>query len=83
MAAFAADAAAGKAVFDTKCKSCLGADGARNPAIPKMMKVDLKPLGSQTDAEIKGDVTTGVGKMRPVTGVAGGDVDNIVTFVHG
>ncbi len=82
VASLAADAAAGKAVFDTKCKSCHGADGAGNPAIAKMMKVDLKPLGAQTDAEIKGAVTMGVGKMKPVTGVAAGDVDNIVAYVH-
>ena len=82
VAALAADAAAGKAVFDTKCKSCHGADGAGNPAIAKMMKVDLKPLGSQTDTEIKGAVTMGTGKMKPVAGVVGGDVDNIVAYVH-
>lgn len=82
VAALAADAAAGKGVYDTKCKSCHGADGAGNPAIAKMMKVDLKPLASQTDAEIKSAVTMGVGKMKPVAGVAGGDVDNIVAYVH-
>jgi len=80
--ALAADAAAGKAVFDTKCKTCHGADGSGNPAIAKMMKVDLKPLGSESDAEIKTAVTMGVGKMKPVAGVAGGDVDNIVAYVH-
>ena len=81
-AALAADAAAGKAVFDTKCKNCHGADGAGNPAIAKMMKVDLKPLGSGSDAEIKGAVTMGVGKMKPVTSVAGADLDNLVAYVH-
>ena len=82
VAALAADAAAGKAAYDTKSKSCHGADGAGNPAIAKMMKVDLKPLGSESDADIKGAVTMGVGKMKPVTGVAGTDVDNIVAYVH-
>lgn len=82
MAALAADAAAGKGVYDTKCKSCHGADGAGNPAIAKMMKVDLKPLASQSDAEIKGAITMGVGKMKPVAGISGADVDNIVAYVH-
>src|SRR5580658_9307356 len=82
VAALAADAGAGKAIFETKCKSCHGADGAGNPAIAKMMKVDLKPLGSQTDAEIKTAVTMGVGKMKPVAGVAGGDLDNVIAYVH-
>lgn len=82
MSVFAADAAAGKATYDAKCKSCHGADGAGNPAIAKMMKVDIKALGSQTDAEIKTAVTMGVGKMKPISGVAGGDLDNVIAYVH-
>jgi cytochrome c5 len=42
----AADSAAGKAVYDKACKSCHGADGAGNPAIAKMMKVDMRDLKS-------------------------------------
>lgn len=82
LGALAADAAAGKATYDAKCRNCHGADGSGNPAIFKMMKVDQKAIGSQTDAEIKTAVTTGVGKMRPVAGVAGGDLDNVVAYVH-
>src|SRR5665213_3147731 len=82
VAALAADAAAGKAVFDAKCKSCHGADGTGNLAIAKMMKVDLKPLASESDAAIKGAVTMGLGKMKPVTSVAGADLDNLVAYVH-
>src|SRR5579863_3193375 len=74
IAAMAADAAAGKATYDAKCKNCHGADGAGNASIFKMMKVDQKALGSQSDAEIKGAVTMGVGKMKPVAGIAGGDL---------
>lgn len=80
--AFAADAAAGKATYDAKCKNCHGADGAGNPAIFKMMKVDQKALGSQSDAEVKTAVTMGVGKMKPVAGIAGGDLDNVAAYVH-
>ena len=40
----AADAKAGQAVYDKSCKSCHGADGTANPAIAKMMKVDMKNL---------------------------------------
>jgi len=82
LTALAADAAAGKAVYETKCKSCHGADGAGNPAIGKMMKVDMKQLGAESDAEVKTAVTAGVGKMKPVASVAGGDLDNVVAFVH-
>jgi len=78
--AWAADAAAGKAVFDTKCKSCHGADGSGNPAVAKMMKVEMKPL-SATTADVKTVVTTGQGKMKPVTTVTGADLDNVVAYV--
>lgn len=82
LGAYAADAAAGKATYDAKCKTCHGGDGTGNPAIAKMMKVDLKPLGAQSEAEVKTAVTMGVGKMKAVTGIGGGDLDNLVAYVH-
>ena len=45
-AMYAADANAGKAVYNTSCKSCHGTDGAPNPAVAKMMKVEIKDLKS-------------------------------------
>jgi mono/diheme cytochrome c family protein len=79
--AWAADAAAGKAVYDTKCKSCHAADGSGNPAIAKAFKVEMKPL-SATTADVKQVVTAGQGKMKPVA-VAGADLDNVVAYVKG
>jgi len=86
-AATAADAAAGKAVFAAKCKTCHAEDGTGNPAIAKMMKVDLKPLGGaevqkKSDAELKAAVSEGTGKMKAVAGVAGADLDNVVAAVR-
>jgi len=80
--AAAASAKDGEAVFAAKCKSCHGADGSGNPAIAKMMNVTMKPLGAETDAEVKTAVTAGVGKMKPVAGIAAGDVDNVIAYVH-
>jgi mono/diheme cytochrome c family protein len=77
---WAADAAAGKTVFATKCKSCHGADGEGNPAIAKAMKVELKPL-SATTADVKDVVTKGQGKMKPISSVTGADLDNVVAYV--
>src|SRR5579863_7390277 len=83
----AADAAAGKAAYDKSCKSCHGADGTANPAIAKMMKVDIKDLksadvqGMSNDA-IKKIVTDGTGKMKPVKTVTGGSLDDVVAYVH-
>ncbi|MGA7234708.1 MAG: cytochrome c [Bryobacteraceae bacterium] len=83
----AADAAAGKAVFDKSCKSCHGADGAGNPNVAKMMKVEMRPLGSaevqaQSDDDIKKIVTEGKGKMRPVASVTGKSADDVVAYVR-
>lgn len=80
--ASAASAKDGEAVYTAKCKNCHGADGTGNPAIAKMLNVTLKPLGSEADADVKTAVTTGTGKMKPVAGVAGADLDNLVAFVH-
>ncbi len=79
--AMAADAAAGKAVYDAKCKTCHGADGAGNPNIAKAMKVEIKPL-SQSSADVKKVITEGIGKMKPVPSVTGADLDNVVAYVH-
>jgi len=80
--AVAASATDGAAVYSAKCKNCHGADGSGNPAIAKMMNVTMKSLGAQTDAEVKTAVTTGVGKMKPIAGIAAGDVDNVIAYVH-
>lgn len=87
LTAFAADAAAGKTVYNTKCKTCHGADGAGNPGMAKMLKVDMKALGSadvqsKSDDDLKKIITGGAGKMKPVAGVAGADLDNVVAYVR-
>jgi mono/diheme cytochrome c family protein len=86
-AAFAGDAKAGQAIFDKSCKGCHGADGTPNPAIVKMMKVDMKDLKSpevqaMSDDAIKKIVTGGTGKMKPVTTVTGASIDNVVAYVR-
>jgi|SRR6185437_4926192 mono/diheme cytochrome c family protein len=83
----AADAKAGQAVFDKSCKTCHGADGAGNPAIAKMMKVEMRPLGSagvqaQSDDELAKIVTGGKGKMKPVASVTGKSVEDVVAYVR-
>jgi mono/diheme cytochrome c family protein len=85
--AAAGDAKAGQATYDRSCKSCHGADGTPNPGIVKMMKVDMKDFKSaevqaMSDDDIKKIVSGGKGKMRPVTSVAGADLDNVVAYVR-
>jgi mono/diheme cytochrome c family protein len=86
-AALAADATAGKAAYDKSCKTCHGADGTPNPAIAKMMKVDIKDLKSpevqgMSADDIKKVITDGKGKMKPVKTVTGGAIDDVVAYVH-
>jgi len=84
--AFAAgDAAKGKDVFAAKCKACHGADGTPPAGMAKAM--GIKPMSDKTiqaksDADLKKGVTDGVGKMKPVAGVAGADLDNVIAFVR-
>jgi predicted CXXCH cytochrome family protein len=86
-AAAGADAKAGQAVYDKSCKSCHGADGTPNPAIVKMMKVDIHDLNSpevqaHSDADLKKIVTDGQGKMKPIASVTGASLDDCIAFVR-
>jgi mono/diheme cytochrome c family protein len=83
----AATAKEGEGVYGAKCKNCHGADGAGNPAIAKMMNVTMKPLGSaevqaKSDADLKAVITAGTGKMKPVSGLAPADADNVVAYIR-
>lgn len=85
--ALAADAKAGKAAYEKACQSCHGPDGTPKDAIAKMMKVEMKDLKSaeiqgMSDDEIKKIITTGKGKMRPITSVSGAAVDDVAAYVH-
>ncbi len=85
--ASAADAKAGQDAFAKSCKSCHGADGTPNPALAKMMKVDMKNLGSAevqalSDADLAKIITDGKGKMKPVKTVSGPAVDNVVAYIR-
>ncbi len=73
-AAFAADAAAGKSVYDTKCKMCHGVDGAGAKMAPT-------PIAGATVASTKAAVTAGKGKMKPMAAVSGDALDNVAAYV--
>jgi mono/diheme cytochrome c family protein len=82
----AADSAAGKAVYDKSCKSCHGPDGAGNPAIAKMMKVDMKDLKSadvqgMSDDDLKKVITDGKGKMKPIASASASAAD-VVAYIR-
>jgi mono/diheme cytochrome c family protein len=83
----AVDAKAGQAIYEKSCKSCHGPDGTANPAIAKMMKVDMKDLKSaeiqaMSDDDIKNVISNGKGKMRPVSSVSGPAASDVVAYVR-
>ena len=82
-AVWAADAAAGKAVYAAKCKACHGADGTPSAAMAKAM--GLKPLSdasiqAKSEADLKGEILKGVGKMKPVA-IPDADAGNAAAYV--
>src|SRR5580700_9492724 len=82
----AADATAGKAVFDKSCKSCHGTDGTPNPAVAKMMKVDIQDLKSaevqgMSDGDLAKVITDGKGKMKPIPSAAASAPD-VVAYLR-
>jgi len=81
------DAAAGKAVFDKKCATCHGPDGAGKDAMAKMLKVEFRALGSKEvqakkDEELRKDITEGNGKMKPVKGLTDAEVVNVIAYIR-
>jgi cytochrome c553 len=84
--ACAADVAAGKAAYEKSCKKCHGGDGTPNPAIAKMMKVEMKHLGSKevqgkSDAVLKKETLEGVGKMKAIA-LSDAEATNVVAFMR-
>jgi len=83
----AGDFAAGKIVYEKKCKICHGDNGEGNPDVAKKLKAEQKPLWSdevqkKTDADFKKMFTEGIGKMKPPKNVSETDMDNVITFVR-
>jgi cytochrome c6 len=67
-AALAADAPAGKAVFEKSCVSCHGKDGKGNPAMAKVLGekgLDLtsKETKQKSDEQLLKVIAEGAGKM--------------------
>lgn len=83
----AGDAQAGKAVFDSKCKTCHGADGKGNAALAKTLNVtfpDLasKEIQSKSDTDLKKVVVDGYQKMKPVKGLTDKQLDDVAAYIH-
>ncbi len=81
------DAEAGAAVFKKKCAMCHAQDGSGNEKMAKMLKVEIRDLGSaevqeRTDEDMAKITKEGNGKMKPVKGVTDDDITNIIAFIR-
>lgn len=81
-AMFAADAAAGKAVYDQHCKTCHGPTGTPSAGMAKAMGIKDFTTTEFSEAAIKTAVTSGKGKMKPIASVTGASVDNVAAYVR-
>jgi len=80
------DANAGKAIYDRQCAACHGPDGAGKDAVAKMLKVEMRHLGSKevqanSDADIHKIIVEGYNKMKPQK-VAEKDVANVIAHLR-
>jgi mono/diheme cytochrome c family protein len=73
-AAFAADAAAGKTIFDAKCKMCHGAAGAGGA-------MDKASIAGVPEPTTRSAVHVGKGKMVKMPSIIGDDLDNVAAYV--
>lgn len=81
------DAAAGKAVFTSKCALCHGPAGEGKESMAKMFKVEFKHLGSKevqakSDADLKKDIGEGTGKMKAVKLATDADMANVIAYMR-
>ncbi len=83
----AADTASGKTAYSKKCASCHGQSGEGKETMAKMLKVELRHLGSKevqakSDAELKKITIEGVGKMKPTKDIDDKTAEDIVAYLR-
>lgn len=86
MTAFSQDAAKGKDLYAKKCASCHGPAGEGKESVAKMLKVELRHLGSKevqdkNDAALKKDTVEGVGKMKGIK-ITDQEAADVVAFMR-
>ena len=77
----------GKELYTAKCQACHGPNGEGKAAIGKMYNITMPVLASKetqakSDADLKKVILAGKGKMKPVSGVAEKQADDIVAFLR-
>ena len=84
---FAADAQAGKAIYDKQCVGCHGADGKGNPAMIKVMgekglNITGKDTMKKSDEELIKVITQGAGKMPAAKGLSPADQKQVLSYTR-
>jgi mono/diheme cytochrome c family protein len=80
-------AAAGKEIYSKKCVSCHGDAGEGKESVAKVLKVEIRPLGSKevqakSDADLKKTILEGTGKMKGVSGIDAKGADDVVAYLR-
>lgn len=83
--AFAADADAGKAIYDKNCAGCHGADGKGNPAVAKTLgekglNIVSKETKQKSDDELLKIIAEGAGKMPPSKKLSGDEQKAVLRY---
>ena len=83
----AADAAAGKAIFEKSCVSCHGNDGKGNPAIAKVLgekglNLTAKEATQKSDQELMKVIAEGEGKMPAFKSLSQDEQKQVVTYIR-
>ena len=83
----AADAQAGKAIFDKSCVSCHGNDGKGNPAIAKVMgdkglNLTTKEATQKSDEALMKIIAEGEGKMPAFKSLSQDEQKQVVTYIR-
>ena len=83
----AADAAAGKAVFDKSCVGCHGADGKGNPGMAKVLgekglNLTSKEVAKKTDDQLIKVLAEGQGKMPAQSKLSKDEQKAVVGYVR-
>jgi cytochrome c6 len=86
-AALAADASAGKAVYDKSCVGCHGKDGKGNPAMAKVLGekgLDLtgKEATQKSDEELLKIIVEGAGKMPAQKSLSTDEQKQVLAYVR-
>lgn len=82
-----AGAPEGKGVFEAKCQACHGPKGEGKESIAKLFKVEIPPFSSKavqskSDTDLKTIITTGKGKMKPISGLSDKQIEDVIAFVR-